>query len=164
MTDAYLWSYVLPNIRRYGWWLLSVETPFAIGGFAALALPSARLWPTPASREARWLLGGVALFILISYVLYVPWDAWWYLRFLLPAWPAMTLGAASIVAVAYRSPVRALRGAAMVALAAIGVSGVTQAVRRDAFADGARRGEVHRGRENRGVADRTGRRHHCRAA
>ena len=140
MTDAYLWSYVLPNIRRYGWWLLSVETPFAIGGFVALALPGARLWPTPASREARSLLGGVALFILISYVLYVPWDAWWYLRFLLPAWPAMTLGAASIVAVAYRSPLRGLRGAAMVTLAAIGVSGVTQAVRRDAF--GTARGEA----------------------
>ncbi len=140
MTDAYLWSYVLPNIRRYGWWLLSVETPFAIGGFAVLALPSARFWPTQDSRRgalAAWRRRPVDL---LSYVFYVPWDAWWYLRFLLPAWPAMTLGAASIVAAAYRSSVPALRGAAMVALAAIGVSGVTQAVRRDAF--GTARGEA----------------------
>jgi hypothetical protein len=134
MTDAYLWSYVLPNVRRYGWWLLSAETPFAAAGFAALVIPSARLWTTRASRDARWLFAGVALLIWISYLLYVPWDAWWYLRFLLPAWPMMTLGTASIAAVAYRSSSRGLRAAAIVVIAAIGVSGVTQAVRREAFA------------------------------
>jgi hypothetical protein len=134
MTDAYLWSYVIPNLRRYGGWLLSAETPLAAAGLAALAIPSARLWSTRASRDGRWLLGAAALLIWISYLLYVPWDAWWYLRFLLPAWPMMAIGTASIAAAAYRSPSRGPRVAAIVAIAAIGVSGVTQAVRRNAFA------------------------------
>ena len=60
LTDGFLLSYVVPNLRRYGWWLISAETPFALAGLAGLAIPSARLWRTRASREARWLLGGVA--------------------------------------------------------------------------------------------------------
>src|SRR4029079_15041077 len=51
MTDAYLASYVLPNLRRYLWWLFSAETPFAIAGFAILAMPGARIWRTRESRE-----------------------------------------------------------------------------------------------------------------
>ena len=80
------------------------------------------------------MLGAAALLLWISYLLSVPWDAWWYLRFLLPAWPMMALGTASIAAAAYRSPSRGLRIAAIAMIAAIGVSGITQAVRRDAFA------------------------------
>ena len=128
MTDAYLWSYVVPNLRRYGWWLLSAETPFAVAGLAALVIPSARLWRTPPFAMGDGCSGGVALLVWISYLLYVPWDAWWYLRFLLPAWPMMTLGTASIAAAAYRSSSRGLRAAAVVVIAAIGVNGVTQAV------------------------------------
>ncbi len=134
MTDAYLLSYVVPNIRRYVWWLFSAETPFALLGFAALAVPAAGLWPTRASREALPLLGGFAAVIWISYLLYVPWDAWWYLRFLLPAWPMMALGAASLAAAPYRSPSAIGRAAAVIVVAAIGVSNIAQAARREALA------------------------------
>ena len=134
LTDAYLWSYVLPNVRRYGGWLISAETPFALAGFAALAVPGARIWTTRASREALPLLCSVAAIVWISYLLYVPWDAWWYLRFLLPAWPMMTLGTASIAAALYRAaPSAAPRVLVVAVLAAIGISGVWQALQRDAF-------------------------------
>jgi hypothetical protein len=134
LTDAYLWSHVLPNVRRYGWWLIAAETPFALAGFAALAVPSARIWRTASSRETLPLLGGIGAVIWVSYLLYVPWDAWWYLRFLLPAWPMMTLGTASIAAALYRAaPSTALRALVIGALGAIGVSGIWQAVQRDAF-------------------------------
>ena len=133
MTDAYLLSYVLPNVRRYVGWLVSAETPFALAGLACLAIPSARIWRTRESREALWLFGGIAAVTWISYLLYVPWDAWWYLRFLLPAWPMMALGTASLAAVVYRAPSAAMRAAAVPAVAAIGVSGVRQAVQRETF-------------------------------
>ena len=134
LTDAYLASYLLPNLRRYGWWLISAETPFALAGFAALAVPSARIWRTTSSREVLPLLGGVAAIVWTSYLLFVPWDAWWYLRFLLPAWPMMTLGTASIAAALYRAaPSAALRALVIGVLGAIGINGVWQAVRRDAF-------------------------------
>jgi hypothetical protein len=135
MTDAYLTSYVLPNLQRYVGWLLSAETPFALVGFAGLMIPGASIWRTRESRDARWLFASLAAVVWISYLLYVPWDAWWYLRFLLPAWPMMTLGTASIAAAVHRAtPSPALRGAAILVLAAIGVGGVRQAVRRETFA------------------------------
>ena len=133
LTDGFALSYVLPNVRRYGWWLLSAETPFALAGLLSLLIPAARIWCTRASREALFLFGGIAAVIWISYVLFVPWDAWWYLRFLLPAWPMMTTGTASLIAAGYRTSSPVLRAAAVLILAAIGVSGVRQAVQREAF-------------------------------
>jgi hypothetical protein len=133
MTDAYLFSYVLPNLRRYGWWLFTAETPFAIAGFAALAIPSARVWRTQESRASLFLFAGMALVLWVSYLLYVPWDTWWYLRFLLPAWPLMTLGTASLAAAVYRTPAPVFRAVAVAFVAALGAVGVTQAVQRDAF-------------------------------
>jgi hypothetical protein len=134
LTDGFLLSYVWPNIQRYGGWLVSAETPFALAGLAGLAVSTGRLWRTDASRDARWLLGGMAAIVWISYLLFVPWDAWWYLRFLLPAWPAMTLGTASMAAALYRVPSSGARAAAILILAAIGVHGVWQAVQRQTFA------------------------------
>jgi len=134
LTDGFLLSYVWPNIQRYGGWLISAETPFALAGLAGLAVSNTRLWRTDASRDARWLLAGTTALVWLSYLLFVPWDAWWYLRFLLPAWPAMTLGTASLAAALYRASSSGGRAAAILILAAIGVHGVWQAVQRQAFA------------------------------
>jgi hypothetical protein len=134
MTDAYAVSYVLPNLRRYGWWLISAETPFGLAGLAALIIRSERVWRTRASREALPLLVAATGVIWISYLAYVPWDAWWYLRFLLPAWPMMTLGTASLAAAVYRAaPSTALRTLIIAGLGAIGINGVWQAAQRDTF-------------------------------
>jgi hypothetical protein len=133
LTDGFMLSYVVPNLRRYGWWLVSVETPFALAGLASLAVATARIWRTDESRKTARLLAAFAAFIWISYLVYVPWDAWWYLRFLLPAWPMMAIGTASLAA-AYGSSSRRLQTMAIAVLAGIGIAGVTQAVRRDAFA------------------------------
>jgi len=111
-----------------------VETPFALAGLASLAVPAARVWRTDLSRDAVRLLGAFAAAIWISYLVYVPWDAWWYLRFLLPAWPMMAIGTASLAAAAYRVSLRPLQTLTIVILAGIGINGVMQAVRRDAFA------------------------------
>ena len=132
MTDAFLLSYVLPNIQRYGGWLLSAE-PLALAGLVALAISTPRIWRSPNAMDARWLFAGLAGVTWAAYLLYVPWDAWWYLRFVLPAWPMMMLGAAFLVAAVYRSPSAAWRIAAIVAVAAVGTNGFWQAVRRDAF-------------------------------
>jgi Dolichyl-phosphate-mannose-protein mannosyltransferase len=133
LTDGFLLSYVVPNLRRYVWWLVSAETPFALAGLACLAMPTARIWRTRSSREALWLLGGVAAVVWISYLLFVPWDAWWYLRFLLPTWPMMALGTASLAAAVYRARPPVLSGAVVFILVAIGVIGVTQAAHRETF-------------------------------
>jgi len=139
LSDAYSWSYVVPNVKRYGDWLLMVETPLAVGGLASLFVPWRAVWPTRESRQARWLLAGIAAAVWISYVIYVPWDAWWYLRFLLPSWPAMTIGAASLIAALSRTDLmesflrRALRAALVCAAIAFGLVSVRRAVHLNVF-------------------------------
>ena len=156
LSDAYSWSYLVPNLKRYGEWLVTAETPLAVAGLACLFVPWRVLWPTRESRRARWLLASVAAGVWMSYLIYVPWDAWWYLRFLLPAWPMMAIGAASLLGALYRlqprrtqrpqSPQRrdsfavlapfafgVLRVAVVCAVLAFGIVSVRRAVRLDVF-------------------------------
>jgi 4-amino-4-deoxy-L-arabinose transferase-like glycosyltransferase len=76
-------DHILPNLRRYPVWLVTTETPVIALAFAA---------PFAARDEKRrvcvWLLA-VAGSVFACYVPYEVFDAWWYLRFLLPAYPAM---------------------------------------------------------------------------
>ena len=133
LSDAYAWSYVVPNLRRYGEWLLSTETPLAVAGLASLFVPWSIVWPTRDARRVLWLLASVAAGVWASYLIYVPWDAWWYLRFVLPAWPMMTIGAASLIAALCRARSTAWRVAVVAAVIAIGVFNVKRAVRLNVF-------------------------------
>jgi hypothetical protein len=77
-------DHVWPNLQRYPVWLLRTETPIVL-----LALLAPRLAPGAlARRQAVWLLG-MAAAVLACYIPYEVFDAWWYLRFLLPAYPAL---------------------------------------------------------------------------
>jgi hypothetical protein len=89
---------ILPNLRLYGGWLFQKEAILTMLGAAALAAPAARLWPSASQRAARWLFVGVAATVLGIYLPYGQFDAWWYLRFLLPAWPMLAIGAATLAA------------------------------------------------------------------
>jgi hypothetical protein len=132
LTDGFAIAYLWPNIQRYGGWLLSAETPVPLAGLVALALPSAALWRTDSARRGHWLFAAAAAAVWIFYLLYVPWDAWWYLRFLLAAWPLMAIGAAALAAMAARSG-RWQRIAVAIAITAVGLHGVVEAKRRAAF-------------------------------
>jgi hypothetical protein len=77
-------DHIGPNLARYPVWLIETQTPAVL---LALAAP----WlvrPVGTSRIAWWLLA----FVLVTFACYLPYvvyDAWWFLRFLLPAWPPM---------------------------------------------------------------------------
>jgi hypothetical protein len=118
LTDAFAMANVVPNLARYGRWLVEAETPIALGSLVWLA------W------TRRWLLVTLVAAVWASYLLYVPWDAWWYLRFLLPAWPMMAVGSALLLT-------RLPRSGAVAAFVALGLIGVAQAWRRDAFHEAA---------------------------
>jgi hypothetical protein len=118
LTDAFAITNVLPNLGRYGRWLIETETPIALGGLIWLA------W------TRRWLLVALVAAVWAVYLIYVPWDAWWYLRFLLPSWPMMAIGTAMLLA-------RLPRGIAVAAFVALGIIGIAQAWQRDAFHEAA---------------------------
>jgi hypothetical protein len=131
-SDLYALEFFSTNVRQFGAWIADVETPLV--AVAALFLIAPGALPPAKIRFARLLLGGWLLVVLLSYLFYQPFDVWWYLRFLLPAWPVMML----LTAAALESMARRwLRSAYPVAIGATVVlwalHGVWTAVDRSAF-------------------------------
>ena len=112
---------VLTNVQRYGGWLAETQTPIVFAGLVALIMPLSRLWPMPhAQRDAR-LLAAVAIVVIAIYLFYIPFDAWWSLRLLLPAWPALCVGTSAVIAAAAHAAGTRRREVQAVALVGLGL-------------------------------------------
>jgi hypothetical protein len=109
-------GHVIPNLQRYPVWLVHTETPFVL---LALAAP----WMVPrgdARRAAWWLL----VFAAVTFACYIPYevfDAWWYLRFVLPAFPPLLILASAVfvafmIRVPFSVPLRAATAMVMTAV------------------------------------------------
>lgn len=96
------WAHVWPNIVQYGQWLIETQSPLVLAGFAALAWPVAAIWPGARSRRAVRLMGAFVAALFVYYCFYLPFDAWWFLRFLLSAWPFIMVGLALVLIAAAR--------------------------------------------------------------
>ncbi len=126
----YKWSHLLPNLARYPRWLLETETPIVLLGLAApfvlralARAPSrARAPATDLPRSPRWVATAWLCFVaavFVSYLFYLPFEEWWYVRFLMPAYPPL-LVLTSAVLLALLAPLsRALRGGGEIAAAVI---------------------------------------------
>jgi hypothetical protein len=94
-------SHILPNLARYPVWLVLTDTPFVL---LALAAP----WTARDDRERAWIRWSAA-FAVVSvacYLIYLPFDTWWYLRFVLPAFPIVfAMSSAVAVRLMSRLPV-----------------------------------------------------------
>ena len=79
------------NLARYPRWLIDAQTPVVLLMFVAPFLLPRRadgdIGDAPRRVAVAWLLFIIAVFG--CHVLLTPFDAWWYLRYLLPAFPAM---------------------------------------------------------------------------
>jgi hypothetical protein len=95
-------SHLWPNLVKYTTWLLETQTAAAAAGLAALFLPWRRLWPEPDHRRFLVISASVVASVWLFYCLYYEYDAWWFLRFMLPALPFIAIGVAT-VAVAIRN-------------------------------------------------------------
>jgi hypothetical protein len=123
---------VLPNAGRYAEWLTSAGTPFVWVGVAALIVPLAWIWPR---RRDRLFAGAAAIFVAIltiQYLLYSVFDAWWYLRFLLPGLPFVCIGIAAVAARAGGRS-RMVRAVMVAGIVALGIHGIVFASRHWAF-------------------------------
>jgi hypothetical protein len=102
----YSWKNLWPNVVRYSRWLLDAQTPAALLAVIAPFHLWRRLATESATHERRAVT--ILLVMLIAgvvacYMLYTPFDAWWYLRFLLPAFPPLfVLMSVGLVSVATR--------------------------------------------------------------
>ncbi len=103
-SSLFALSYWLKNIVNYPAWLTSSQTPLLLIGFAAPLVIGLAAGPNIAGRRTRAIvLAAFAATVFLSYVFYSPFDVWWYLRFLLPAYPPLAvLAAATLTAFATR--------------------------------------------------------------
>lgn len=99
LSQYYAWRYAPINVWRYTASLVDVQTP--VVALAGLYFVAPSWFPRGRIPFPRALAGGTILVVLLSYLFYLPFDAWWYLRFFLPIWPLlMLLTAAGLAAVA----------------------------------------------------------------
>jgi 4-amino-4-deoxy-L-arabinose transferase-like glycosyltransferase len=123
-------AHVWPNLVRYPRWLFETETPFIVA--AALA----PWWALRGRRTAARLvivLAAAVVLTLATYLAYTVFGDWWYIRFLLPALPALfILSVAVWLEPARRSP-RGRVVAAVVIATALGAWHVQVARTRSVF-------------------------------
>ena len=123
------------NAMNYVGWLAETS-PIALLGLAGLAWPARRLWPASQSSRDVLLLVVVAAAAIGPYLFYLSYEHWWYLRFLLPAWPALFIGAAAVLESVRKRGRFASAAVALVAIAS-GLFGIRSAHARGVFEIGA---------------------------
>src|SRR5262249_35969614 len=138
-ADLFAWSNVLANLRKYGSWFADTQTPLAFAGFLALLVPIRSVWPQARNRRLVIVLGLFVATIWAEYFAYEVFDAWWYLRFLLPSWPLVMTGFAAVLWLPARRAGWPLKMAVAAAVLAIGVHGLV--IARERFAFDIQRGE-----------------------
>lgn len=132
LSELFGLRFVGVNLKNYLSWIVETQTVVPIAGLVALCVPVRSLWPAATTRA----MATTAIFtaaVWVSYLVYVNWDAWWYLRFLLAAWPMMLVGVGALaVRIArWRPSVTAPTLAA--AIVWLGVFQLQVADRRDVF-------------------------------
>jgi hypothetical protein len=129
-------EHLVPNLSRYVRWLVESQTPVAVLGLVAVLLPARLVWPARGQRQAALLLGATVVVVWTMYLLYLTYDAWWFLRFLLPSWPAMCLGMAAVVCRLGSTRHAALQVTAIALAVLIGAYGIRYAATHGAFPSG----------------------------
>lgn len=136
LSSVFEWGNITINIRNYATWLAETQTPLALVGVAALAIAWRRLWPTPLARSGARLLALELVSVFAVYAAYSPFQDWWYLRFLLPAWPAIFIGIAALIIGLARSRAAWPRGVAALVIIGLGFQGIVTARRLGVYPPG----------------------------
>jgi hypothetical protein len=109
-TSAFRLANIVPSLRNYVTWLPVLLTPF---GLLALGLPALA---RRARRMPLVLAAWAASFVAFYAVYFHTHETWWYLRFLLPAFPPLIVGATWVgLAVLDRWPANGRRRATVLA-------------------------------------------------
>jgi hypothetical protein len=126
LDQIYDVRHIAANLERYPRWLVESQTGIV---FLGLVAP----WLVRRRAEAAALLA-FAVLVLACYVTYAPFDAWWFLRFLLPGYPALlVLSAASLSVIVMRLPAGLRVAGATFIIGAVAWHGVTYAAGRATF-------------------------------
>ena len=107
------------NAGRYGAWL-AASSPLLAAGVAAIVWLFVRSTTPSSNRRSISLVLLIVIANAGLYLVYEPYDAWWYLRFLLPIFPLLAVASAlALDSIAARGRVHTLAAAVVVALGVV---------------------------------------------
>ncbi len=92
IAALFSWSNLWPNLVNYTRWFAEKHVYLPLVGLVALVAPGRWPWPETTDRLTVRMLGLFVVLLWLQYCLYFVFDAWWYLRFLLPCWPIIMIG------------------------------------------------------------------------
>jgi len=119
LDALFAWSNARANFARYPRWLMQTQTPFIATGLIAPWIVPAQMGRAGDRTPVLWLLIAWVAVVCGSYLFYRPFgaDEWTYLRFLLPAYPALLTLTVVTVFVGLRRLVADSRRATALAIA-----------------------------------------------
>ena len=100
LQALYSWRYLRPNVVRFSGWLLQSQSPLIFAAAVAPFLLRRNVTSQDVrggSRPLTVVFFGVIAVVFASYFFHVPFDTWWYLRYLLPAYPPILVLAAFVL-------------------------------------------------------------------
>ncbi len=107
LVELYAFGALPLNLRNYIAWLVQTETPLILLAVIPLFVRTA-LHEESGDVSARACLSALVGLTFLSYVFYATFDHWFYLRFLLPAYPALLVQmVAALRWLAWKIPVEA---------------------------------------------------------
>lgn len=120
LGEMYTASVAPENVRNYGLWLTQTQTPFIALAIVPLVMRGALREDFSGAGSARACLAALLALTLLSYLFYGPFGNWFYLRFLLPAYPALfVLMASALRFLCVKLPLPARAPAVVCVLAAL---------------------------------------------
>lgn len=131
LPEMFSWSSVSVNAPRYFRWFVETHTVAGLVGMVALLVPLRMWWPRARIGDVG-LAAIVAVTVWVLYLAYLPFDAWWFLRFLLASWPFIMLGVGAVAMAVCRG--RHWSVAALVSAAIIGLGAYQVHLARQRFA------------------------------
>ena len=133
LFELYAFSALPMNVRNYAVWIVQTQTPLILLALVPLLVRHA-LRENHDGVSPRACLASVVGLTLLSYLFYATFDHWFYLRFLLPAYPALfVLVAAAIRWVASKLPVETRVPAAALVCATLALFGINIAINAGVF-------------------------------
>jgi hypothetical protein len=126
LFELYAFGALPLNLRNYIVWLLQTQTPLILLALVPLFVRDALRDDRPVSPRA--CLAALIVLTFVSYLFYATFDHWFYLRFLLPAYPGLlVLMVAALRWLAWKLPAEARVPAIALICAAIIPFGVNAA-------------------------------------
>src|SRR5690606_18481385 len=97
LGGAFSTDHIWPNATRYARWIVETQSLVILAGVAALLVPLRAIWPAARERSMLFLMAPVVAAVFVFYLLYGVYDEWWFLRFVLTAWPFLIVGTGAVL-------------------------------------------------------------------